>query len=160
MVSYKVDGLQLKSGSGLILLDLENSMPSFENRVDQDQLASNEASWSGSTMFFHPHNKAIFRLVCGLWLVFPDHTHIFEIKGNQILCSYSKTCVKCTVTSKKKRKFVFKTNYRLMQVKSINCRMHQGDHSAILSTFIKLPFAIKIRVLCNFEWLFYTGFTV
>ena len=42
--------------------------------------------------------------------------------------------------------------------------MLQGEHSAILSTFIKLPFVIKIFVLsifeCPFEGLFYTGFTV
>ena len=30
----------------------------------------------------------------------------------------------------------------------------------MLSTFIKLPFVIKIFVLSNFEWPFYTGFTV
>ena len=40
------------------------------------------------------------------------------------------------------------------------CRMLQGEHSAILSTFIKLPFSIKTFVLSIFEWLFYTGFTV
>ena len=34
------------------------------------------------------------------------------------------------------------------------CRMLHGEHSAILSTFIKLPFAIKIFVLSNFEWPF------
>ena len=33
-------------------------------------------------------------------------------------------------------------------------------HSAIISTFIILPFVIKIFVLSIFEWLFYTGFTV
>ena len=33
-------------------------------------------------------------------------------------------------------------------------------HSAILSTFIRLPFVIKIFVLSIFEWPFYTGFTV
>ena len=38
--------------------------------------------------------------------------------------------------------------------------MLQGEHSVILSTFIKLPFVIKIFVLSIFEWLFYTGFTV
>ena len=38
--------------------------------------------------------------------------------------------------------------------------MLQGDHSVILSTFIKLPFVIKIFVLSFFEWPFYTGFTV
>ena len=38
--------------------------------------------------------------------------------------------------------------------------MLQGEHSATLSTFIKLPFVIKIFVLSIFEWPFYTGFTV
>ena len=34
------------------------------------------------------------------------------------------------------------------------------QHSALLLTFIKLPFVIKILVLSIFEWPFYTGFTV
>ena len=38
--------------------------------------------------------------------------------------------------------------------------MLQGEHSAILLTFIKLPFVIKIFILSIFEWPFYTGFTV
>ena len=38
--------------------------------------------------------------------------------------------------------------------------MLQGEHSAILSTFIKLPFAIKTFVLSTFEWRLKTGFTV
>ena len=66
---------------------------------------------------------------------------------------YSKTCIK-KGHSQKDQKLVFKTNYSLMQVKSI------AEHSAILSTFIKLPFGIKIFVLSIFEWPFYTGFTV
>ena len=37
--------------------------------------------------------------------------------------------------------------------------MLQGEHSAILSTFIKLPFVIKIFVLSFFEWPFYTCIT-
>ena len=37
--------------------------------------------------------------------------------------------------------------------------MLQGEHSATLSTFIKLPF-VKIFVLSIFEWPFNTGFTV
>ena len=40
------------------------------------------------------------------------------------------------------------------------CRMLKGEHSAILSTFIKLPFVIKTFVLSILEWPFYTGFTV
>ena len=35
--------------------------------------------------------------------------------------------------------------------------MLQGEHSAILSTFIKLPFVIKLFVLSIFEWLLKTG---
>ena len=43
-----------------------------------------------------------------------------------------------------------------MQVKSIaEC----SKHSAILLTFIKLPFVIKIFIVSIFEWPFYTGFT-
>ena len=39
--------------------------------------------------------------------------------------------------------------------------MLQGEHSAILSTFIKLPFIIKILILLSFfEWPLKTGFTV
>ena len=35
-----------------------------------------------------------------------------------------------------------------------------SKHSAILPTFIELPFVIKIFVLSIFEWPFYTGITV
>ena len=41
-----------------------------------------------------------------------------------------------------------------MQVKSI------AEHSAILLTFIKLPFVIKTFILSIFEWPLKTGFTV
>ena len=34
------------------------------------------------------------------------------------------------------------------------------EHSAILSTFIKLPFSIKTFVLSIFKWPLKTGFTV
>ena len=36
----------------------------------------------------------------------------------------------------------------------------QREHSAILLTFIKLPFAIKIFVLSTFEWPLKTGYIV
>ena len=39
-------------------------------------------------------------------------------------------------------------------------QMLQREHSAILSTFFKLPVVIKTFVLSTFEWPFYTGFTV
>ena len=80
--------------------------------------------------------------------------------------------------SQKDQKLFFMTNYRLMQVKSnaecskgsilphyaprgAFCRiMLQGEHSAILLTFIKLPFIIKRCVLSILEWPFKTGFTI
>ena len=40
------------------------------------------------------------------------------------------------------------------------CRMLQGEYSAILSTFIKLPFVISIFALSIFEWLLKTCFAV
>ena len=40
------------------------------------------------------------------------------------------------------------------------CRMLQREHSAILLTFIKLPFVLKTFVLSIFEWLLQTGFNV
>ena len=47
-----------------------------------------------------------------------------------------------------------------MQVTEKYCRMPQGEHSAILSTFIKLPFFIITFVLSIFEWPLKTGFPV
>ena len=38
--------------------------------------------------------------------------------------------------------------------------MLQGEHSAILLTFSKVPFVINILVLSIFEWPLKTGFTV
>ena len=55
--------------------------------------------------------------------------------------------------SQKDRKFVFKTNYRLVIAP-------KGSILQYFMTFIKLPFVIKIFVLSIFEWPFYTGFIV
>ena len=57
----------------------------------------------------------------------------------------------------KKKKIVFKTDYSLMQVKSI-AECSKRDHSAILSTFIKLPVVIKTFFYSLVS--FYTCFTV
>ena len=70
---------------------------------------------------------------------------------------YSKTCVKRALL--KRQKISFQDELWLHTGQKY-CRMLQGEHSAILSTFIKLPFVIDIFVLSIFEWPFYTGFTV
>ena len=59
--------------------------------------------------------------------------------------------------SKKTPKKVFKTNNRLMQVKSI---AESRIHSAVLLTCIKLPHSFKTFVFSIFEWPLKTGFTV
>ena len=70
---------------------------------------------------------------------------------------YSKTCVKRPL--EKSTKIGFQDQLSLNAGQKY-CRMRQGEYFAILLTFIKLPFVIKIFVLSIFEWLFYTGFTV
>ena len=67
-------------------------------------------------------------------------------------CIYNvrKNTVKLVLSghSKRRQKLFFKTNY-------------PREHSAILSTCIKLPFVFKTFVLSHdFEWPLKTGFTV
>ena len=70
---------------------------------------------------------------------------------------YSKTCLKRPL--KKTKKIDFQDRL-LLNAGQKYCRMLQGDHSAILSTFIKLLLVIKIFVLSILEWSLKTGFTV
>ena len=70
---------------------------------------------------------------------------------------YSKTCVKWPLS--KRLQIGFQDQLSLNEGLKY-CRMLQGKHSGILSTFIKLTFVNKVFVLSIFEWPFYTGFTV
>ena len=70
---------------------------------------------------------------------------------------YSKTCVKRPLSTRPKIGF---QDLLSLNAGHTYCRMLQGEHSAILSTFIKLPIVIKFVVLSIVEWSFYTGFTV
>ena len=69
---------------------------------------------------------------------------------------YIKTCLKRPL--KKDQNLVFKTDYRLMQVKVL--QNDPREHSAILSTCIKLPSVFKIFVLSMFEGALKTEFSV
>ena len=72
----------------------------------------------------------------GLWSLivsFPNFPHL--------LLEYSKTCVKRPRS--KRPKIVFQDHLSLNAGQKY-CRMLQGEHSAILSTFIKLLFVIKL----------------
>ena len=68
-----------------------------------------------------------------------------------------KTCVKRPASKRPQIGFQDQLSLNASQK---YCRMLQWEHSAILSTFIKLPFVIKIFVLSIFKRPFYTGFTV
>ena len=67
------------------------------------------------------------------------------------------SCLKGPLSKRPKIGFQYKLSPNAGQK---YCRMLQGEHSAILSTFIKLPFVIKIFVLTTFEWPLKTGFTI
>ena len=86
------------------------------------------------------------------WLLTPNNLYI---SLGFHMCS--KSCVKRPLSKRQK--------IGIQDQLSINagqkyCRMLHGEHSAILPTFSKLPFVVKIFVLSIFEWPFYTGFTV
>ena len=86
--------------------------------------------------------------------------HYYSIFAeNRILPTYT---VKPVLSSHSKvdQKLVFKTDYLLMQIKSIAECSKGSILQLILSTFIKLPYVIKIFVLSVFEWPLKTGFTV
>ena len=70
---------------------------------------------------------------------------------------YSITCLKRPL--KKKTIIGFQDRLSLNEGQKY-CRMLQGEQSAILSTFIKLPFVIKIFVLSIFECPLKNCFTV
>ena len=70
---------------------------------------------------------------------------------------YRKTCLKRPLKRKTKIGFQDQLSPNAGQK---YCRMLQGEHSAILLTFIKLPFAFKNFVLSIVEWPLKTGLTV
>ena len=69
----------------------------------------------------------------------------------------SETCIKQPLSTRPKIGF---QDQLWLNADQKYCRMLQREHSAILSTFIKLPVVIKTFVLSIFEWPFYTGSTV
>ena len=80
---------------------------------------------------------------------------------------YSKTCLKRTIKRRSKIGFHDRLSLNsgqkycrmLLQVNSI-AEYSPLEHSAILLTFIKLPFVIKSFVLSIFDWPLKIGFTV
>ena len=94
---------------------------------------------------------------------------MYELSCSHKIATFSEnsliTDVICTVKpvisghSKKDQKIDFQ-DQSLLKAGQKYCRMLQRVHSAILLTFIKLPFAIKTFVLSIFKWTLKTGFIV
>ena len=82
---------------------------------------------------------------------------LYTVFSRLFAANYSKTCIKQLISRRSKIGFQDQLSLNAGQY---YCRMLQGEHSAILPTFIKLPFVIKTFVLSIFEWQFYTDFTV
>ena len=123
-----------------------NSQPSPETR----------AEISGSSLKLPPWPVS--------WSTIPRRQEVISFRSEW---SVSKLCLSWNWYSKTSLKWPLKLNtkigfqYRLwLNAGQKYCRMLQWEHSAILSTFIKLPFSIKIFVLSIFKWLLKTGFTV
>ena len=89
------------------------------------------------------------------------HLHVANLVSYILVCTlhayYSKTCLKRPL--KKKTKIGFQDRLSLNAGQK-HCRMLQGEHSATLLTFIKLPFVMKVFVLSILEWPLKTGFNV
>ena len=73
------------------------------------------------------------------------------------IVKYIKTCVKRPLS--KRQKIGFQDQLSLNAGQKY-CGTLQREHSAILSTFMKLPVVIKTFIFSIFEWPFYTYFTV
>ena len=92
-----------------------------------------------------------------LWVLVQLWLRQLLISFQPINTQYSNTCVERPLSKRPKLGFQDQLSLNAGQK---YCRMLQMEHSAILLTFIKLPFVIKALILSIFEWPFYTGFTV
>ena len=83
-----------------------------------------------------------YKAVLNVWI-------IFVIYVSCLSSLYSKTCLKRPLNKKTKHGFQGRLSLNAGQK---YCRMLPLEHSAIISTFIKLLFVIHIFVFSIFEW--------
>ena len=109
-----------------------------------------------------PYDKGVYRI----WYCVDKFIYVNQlVSGNlksDALKRWNIFCIQlilCKTTTSNWPKIGFQDQL-LLNAGQKYCRMFQGEHSAILSTSIKLPIFIKIFVLSIFEWTCYSGFTV
>ena len=112
----------------------------LSNSVDPDEMPHNMASHLG------PH------CLLKIQLLFADSNSMlllfYSILTYHHLNIYSKTCLKRPLSERLKIRFQDQLSLNAGQK---YCRMLQGEHSAILSSFIKLSFVFKTCVLPSFS---------
>ena len=129
------------TGNTLNPLLHRDSFDAFTNRADPDQAALTRAAWSQSSLFANGN------------MIRYDPTLVDLTSNFLILCTntkiyvYSKTCVKQPRTIKLKIDFQDELSLNAGQK---YCRMLQGEHSAILSAFIKLLYLSLRSLFCLF----------
>ena len=85
-----------------------------------------------------------------LWAHIP--VSLKRLPGPHYLLHFcSKILIKYSKNTQKDQNLVFKTGYHLNAGQKYY-RTLRGEHSAILWSFIKLPFVIKTGLLSIFEW--------
>ena len=121
-----------------------------------NQLRDENMKWWRQVHFaFLVHGEAITTSILLVYFYKNGNCHI-DSKDAEIW-NYSKTCVKWPLSKRPQVGFQDQLSLNAGQTYSW---ILQGEHSAILTTFIKLSFVIKIFVLSILEWPFYTCFIV
>ena len=146
---------------GTVLNDSRRKVP---GQVDGIRTKGLEVNSVQTSVHYSPHDSSKWKALKVFAVIVAVLAIIGIIVGiivgqrqSKYIFIYSKICVKRPLSKRPKIGFQDQLSFNAGQK---YCKMLQGDHSTILSTFIKLQFAIKIFVLYIFELPFYTGFTV
>ena len=121
------------------------------------QLSLRSALFAKTKLFFTEKQNYFVIITCDPLIYTKEHPDftVSNIVYKGLI--YSKTCLKRPL--KKDQKIGFQDRL-LLNAGQKYWKMLQREHSAILWTFIKLPFTIKTFVLSIFKWSLKTGFTV
>ena len=140
MISNGSDLIMISNGSDLIMISNGSDFIMISNGSDFIMISN---GLSGSMLC------GILHQIFGLYHNSQDHmnVHVKQLHYVHVFLNKSKTCVKRPPSKSSKIGFQDQLSLNAGQM---YCRMFQREHSAILLTFIKLPFVIKIFILSFF----------
>ena len=130
-------------------------------------LSYNRCIFAGLQIFFKnggpkwPMEQKMVGHFLKWWAQAYQNNHSWHLGSILYLYTDTDSCMHLCILSKTCRKRPLQKEDQLsLNAGQKYCRMLLGAFCKILSTFIKLPFVIKIFILSSFEWLLKTGFTV